>query len=62
MARTEAEKKAQKKYYLKNKDKYRIISYRSRAKSYILKYATTDELVRLRGVIDKRLSKSKDLK
>lgn len=62
MSRTKAEKRAQKKYYLKNKDRYRIISYRSRAKSFILKYATADELGLLRNLIDKRLSKSKNLK
>ncbi|ALI52291.1 hypothetical protein [Lactobacillus helveticus] len=59
MARTEPEKKAQKKYYLKNKNMYKINSYRSRAKNFILKYATTDELIWLRGLIDERLSKKK---
>lgn len=61
MTRTESEKKAQKKYYLKNKSKYKINSYRSRAKNFILKYATTDELILFKGLIDKRLSKSKNL-
>lgn len=59
MARTKSEKKAQKKYYLKNKNRYKINSYRSRAKNFIFKYATADELVWLRGLIDKRLSKNK---
>ena len=59
MARTKSEKKAQKKYYLKNKNRYKINSYRSRAKNFIFKYATADELAWLRGLIDKRLSKNK---
>lgn len=59
MARTKSEKKAQKKYYLKNKSRYKINSYRSRAKSFIFKYATANELVWLRGLIDKELSKNK---
>lgn len=61
MARSEAEIRAQKKYYLKNKSKYKINSYRSRAKGFILNYATTDELIWLRNLIDKRLSKSRNL-
>lgn len=59
MARTKSERKAQKKYYLKNKNRYKINSYRSRAKNFIFKYATANELVWLRGLIDKELSKNK---
>lgn len=55
MARSEALKKAQKKYYLKNKSRYKINSYRSRAKNFILKYATKKELLEYLKLIQKRL-------
>lgn len=55
MARTEALKAAQKRYYEKHKHDSTINSYRSRAKNFILKYATKDELLWLRGLIDEKL-------
>lgn len=60
MVRSNAQKKSQKKYYFKNKDKYNINSYRSKAKNFILKYASKDELVWLRKMIDERLFNEKN--
>jgi hypothetical protein len=60
MVRSNAQKKSQKKYYSKNKDKYNINSYRSKAKNFILKYASKDELVWLRKMIDERLFNEKN--
>lgn len=60
MARSEALKKAQKKYYLKNKSRYKINSYRSRAKNFILKYATKKDLLEYLKLIQKRLKELAD--
>ncbi len=52
---TKARKKANQKWDEENKERKNYLSWRSRAKSFIAKAATDDDLKELRKMIDDRL-------
>lgn len=54
---SEARIKANKKWDEKNKDRKRYITYRSQAKSFIIKYATKEDLDNLEKIITERREK-----
>ena len=53
---SEAQKRANKKWDDKNKEKKRIYRYRSYARKYVRDIATQDDLLELRKMIDERLN------
>ena len=52
---TEARKKANRNWDEKNKDRKAYLSWRSRARSFIIKAATEDDLEDLKNLINERL-------
>lgn len=50
-----ARKKANAKWNKAHKDKQRIYQYRSSAKKFINEFATQDDLIKLKDLIDKKL-------
>lgn len=56
MPSSEARKRANKKWNDKNRDKVRIMNYRSKAKVYISEIADKEELVELEKMIKDRLA------
>lgn len=58
MAKTEAQKKAQRKYNAKHRTQTLHTSYKSTAKNFILRYATPDELDWLSDLIDQKRHES----
>lgn len=53
---TEAQKKATKKYQAKHRDKAYRYQAKSRAKKFISDFASRDELLELREMIDEKLN------
>ena len=54
MSLTEAQKRAKQKYREKNKDRSNYINDKSKAKNFILKKATKEDLQELEELIEKR--------
>ncbi len=57
---SEAQRRANKKWTAKNKDKQRLYQYRSNAKKFIREMATHDDLIKFQQMIQERLAKEKD--
>ena len=57
MATSEAQKRANKKYREKNKEKEKIGSYRRTARLFIKTYATIEELEEFKEIINEREAK-----
>lgn len=53
---TDARKRANEKWKKANKDKQKIYQYRSSTKKYINEYADKDELIKLKEIIENKLS------
>lgn len=51
---TEAQVRAKTKWTKKNRSKQKLYTYRSNAKNYISKYATLDDLQKLKDLIEQR--------
>lgn len=54
---SEAQKKANEKWKAANKEKQKIYRYRSQAKKFINEFATQDDLVELKKMIEERQNK-----
>lgn len=52
---SEAQRKANRKWMAKNKDKQRIYQYRANAKKFIREMATDDDLIKIREMVEERL-------
>lgn len=55
MSTTEAQRRADKKYKAKNKEKTKYIQYKSRAKSFINNLATNEDLEEIKLMIEEKL-------
>ena len=54
---SEAQKRANEKWKAPNKEKQKIYRYRSQAKKFINEFASQDDLLELRKMIDDKLNK-----
>lgn len=54
---SEAQKRANEKWKAANKEKQKIYRYRSQAKKFINEFASQDDLLELRKMIDDKLNK-----
>ena len=57
---SEAQKRANEKWKAANKEKQKIYRYRSQAKKFINEFASQDDLLELRKMIDDKLNKMKE--
>ena len=55
MGRSESLRQAQRRYNQTHKELRRHVAYKSYSKNFVLKYATDDELIWLRNLIDQKL-------
>lgn len=62
MATSKAQKKASENWNGKNKGRKNYLSWRSRAKSFIQKGATTEDLIEFKKIIEDRISKESTMK
>lgn len=59
---SEAQKRANEKWKAANKEKQKIYRYRSQAKKFIDKFASQNDLLELRKMIDERLKELNETK
>ena len=57
---SEAQKRANEKWKAANKEKQKIYRYRSQAKKFINEFASQDNLLELRKMIDDKLNKMEE--
>lgn len=57
---SEAQKRANEKWKAANKEKQKIYRYRSQAKKFINEFASQDDLLELRKMIDGKLNKMEE--
>ncbi|MEQ2871194.1 hypothetical protein [Ligilactobacillus ruminis] len=57
---SEAQKRANEKWKAANKEKQKIYRYRSQAKKFINEFASQDDLLELRKMIDDKLNKMEE--
>ena len=57
---SEAQKRANEKWKASNKEKQKIYRYRSQAKKFINEFASQDDLLELRKMIDDKLNKMEE--
>ena len=57
---SEAQKRANEKWKAANKEKQQIYRYRSQAKKFINEFASQDDLLELRKMIDDKLNKMEE--
>lgn len=57
---SEAQKRANEKWKAANKEKQKIYRYRSQAKKFINEFASQDDLLELRKMIDDKLNKTEE--
>ena len=57
---SEAQKRANEKWKAANKEKQKIYRYRSQAKKFLNEFASQDDLLELRKMIDDKLNKMEE--
>lgn len=57
---SEAQKRANEKWKAANKEKQKIYRYRSQAKKFINEFASQDDLLEMRKMIDDKLNKMEE--